>query len=264
MRLKKLLITLILLISFNTLNAGPFGGGDGKSEATAYELYTRDHIYELVDSMLNYYYLNNGNIVDDWSKGKYFKIMNNISEPITRAIGRGPNFQGHIDGGGFRIRLNLTDGNSCQGLFGATDGATIKNIVVSGYVEGNTWVGAIVGEAKNTTISNCVNLAKVKGYWFVGSIVGAIDNLSISNCINLGTVIVDADVMSHTGGIAGCSSNTSINISNCINAGYIKGNGKHIGGILGHEENNEKVITNCISIGVIEGPEDTTGGILGK
>ena len=72
-------------------------------------------------------------------------------------------FKGTYDGQGYVIKnLSLTNGDTAigtnVGLFGYTDGATIKNLtLVDGSVTGFDNVGAVVGYAKNTTFENVIN-----------------------------------------------------------------------------------------------------------
>ncbi len=69
-------------------------------------------------------------------------------------------FKGVYDGGNFSIsNLNIDVDISAVGLFGCTEGATIKNLILEGgQVRGQRAVGAFVGEAANTTFSMLYNL----------------------------------------------------------------------------------------------------------
>jgi len=53
------------------------------------------------------------------------------------------NYSGIFDGNGYEIGgLNVNSEDNYQGLFGYTKDATIKNLTVSGQVNGGGWVGA--------------------------------------------------------------------------------------------------------------------------
>lgn len=103
-----------------------------------------------------------------------------------------------------------------QGLFGYTDGATIKNIILKnhtyskevgyGMVFGKDYVGGLVGYAQNTKILNCTNQSYVTGNNNVGGIAGRIIGTSttaqtkIENSTNEGVVSGTSNL---AGGIAG-------------------------------------------------------------
>ena len=78
-------------------------------------------------------------------------------------------YVGTFDGQGHSVTFALNNPETnYQGLFGvATDGATIKNIVVKGSVSGKNYVGGIVGgsnsgtDGKKLSIINCGNEATI-------------------------------------------------------------------------------------------------------
>ena len=251
---------------------GPFGGGDGYSEATAYELYETEHLVALADSVYN---------TPNWSVGKYFKVTNNIPDSVRSVI---TNFNGIFDGQDYTITLAISETKVSLGLFGTTLNAVIKNVIVNGYVSGTFSVAGIVGVAyTNTSITNCINLADITGFQYTGGIVGNSLQTTITNCINVGNI----NGKHNAGGIAGESFNneitqcmnlgsvsgdsyvggitgtvyTNTSITNCINCGFVKGNIDNIGGIAGHFQDG--IVENCINTGVVEGPEGYTGAIIG-
>jgi hypothetical protein len=112
-KMKKTFITLIIafIISNVTLNA--FGGGDGTA-ANPYQIHTREHLEALTDSMLN---------TNGWSKGKYFIVMNDITDPIKTPIGlenkhlvlsRFAVFEGDFNGNNKKITLAIQISNWYQ------------------------------------------------------------------------------------------------------------------------------------------------------
>ncbi len=77
-------------------------------------------------------------------------------------IGNSNGYTGTFEGNGHRIiRLYVIGGDNC-GLFGkiGTVG-TVKNVSVSGKVNGSNYVGGIAG-VNNGTVENCSNACAVK------------------------------------------------------------------------------------------------------
>lgn len=174
-------------------------------------------------------------------------------------------YAGTFDGGGHTIKGLYVKGAGYAGLFGYTNGATIKNVTVDGYVEGTLHVGGIVGYGNRTTVTGCTNAATVKGGCsYVGGIVGWLyyNNGNVRNCANLGSVRaqIDSDREdARVGGIVGYVK-LSKTIADCYNAGSIaiqdNGTGKkynvsYFGGIIGRNEVMDYpcYISNCYSVG---------------
>lgn len=150
------------------------------------------------------------------------------------------------------------------GLFGVTDGASIKNLLLSGGSStGENNIGSIVGLAKNTTVENVLSSSNVTGKENVGGIVGnAINNTNgstYSGLVNTGNIKGETNV----GGIIG--SITDGKIINSKNIGHIDGLGNdshNIGGIVGlaKEKNYLQGVQNSLTI--IGGYN--VGGIVGS
>jgi len=261
----KIILILIILTCWNITAKAQFGGGDG-TETSPYEIYTKAHLEELADSVNN----SDPYPADNWSKNKFFKVMNDINEPITKMIGffdvwykkDHRFFCGNFDGNNFKIKLNINNTVSSldsynTGLFSCIRNATITNLVVDGKVKGKGNVGAIVGDADSSTIFNCVNLAKVEGeYNFVGGIVGTIfRNCIISYCLNIETVkggFCIGGIVGHAGLDDYDGTNNNI-ISHSKNTGYVSGYNA-VSGIVGHlgnyNDNSNTIIINCINVGI--------------
>ena len=196
----------------------------------------------------------------NWSYDKYFKLMNDITIPVTTKIGItiSRSFQGHFDGNSNTIILNIAaSNNNYVGLFGTIDSASIRNVTVIGSVQGNYYVGGVVGYAcRYSAILNCINTANVEGNYYVGGIIGEINSSTASNSMNIGIIKGNDGV----GGIIGYASESFI--SNGINYGYVKGNSA-VGGVVGYDATSHSgatnTIFNCVNTGVAEG----TGGIVG-
>ena len=134
------------------------------------------------------YYVNNGNSYS----GKYVKLTADIN--VTQKCGTVSGstqvnpFSGNFDGGGHTITANITDSsNQGTALFSYINGATIKNLKVAGTINSSQkHAAAIVGFSKGTgnSIVNCAATANVNGNEYIGGILGhAIDSdISISGC----------------------------------------------------------------------------------
>lgn len=191
-------------------------------------------------------------------------------------------FGGHFDGNNHTVSgLYINSSANRVGFFGYTDGATIKNLSVSGDTVTTTYhyAGGIVGYANETNLMNCNNSASITGGVASGGIVGIIEgNTHIKSCFNKGNISA-----SSSGGIIGCIGgiqyDTHLTISitnsivNCYNSGNISGYNK-AGGIVGEFNANYYIyhnsyfyystinnITNCYNTGSIIGGG---GGIVGN
>lgn len=194
-------------------------------------------------------------------------------------------YSGTFDGAGHTIQ-----GVYCNdqikgraGLFGYVNGATIKDIKVTGYIKTYGLAGGIAAFIRGgTSITDCVNAATViagdtRGYSpSAGGIVGCSElkqQNQITDCINTG--IVRAIAMngnySYAGGILGESVNSTL-ISNCSNFGAVSGGrfenatetNSYVGGIAGRIVFT--TVSDCYNVGVVTdtaNPEPTLGGIVG-
>lgn len=172
-------------------------------------------------------------------------------------------YTGTFDGGGYTIRglyvsrRGYYDGESFAeanyaGLFRRLSGATVKNLTVTGYVDGRFYVGGIAGHADaGTTILNCRNECIVVsvdqfggGYGpaqYAGGIVGY-NAGSVTACCNTGTVTgIDS-----VGGITGGGPGT---VSDCYNTGAVTASGQNAGGIAG----NGGAVSYCYNVGTVTG-----------
>ena len=127
-------------------------------------------------------------------------------------------FCGTFEGNGNTVEINYFGGGNDVGVFSHTNGATIRNLTVSGIVSGGMSVAGIVGNAYNTAFLNCTNNATVYG-----------SNIYI-------------------GGVAGWTGGGS-KFLNCINNGEIKGK-NCVGGIIGYE-GSAVTVENCIATGKV-------------
>ena len=178
-------------------------------------------------------------------------------------------YTGTFDGGGYTIRglcvakRSYYNGNgggfdeeNHAGLFGKLSGATVKNLTVTGYVDGRFYVGGIAGYADDTTkLLNCRNKCIVVSgqstYPYVsdpesviryaGGIVGY-NAGSVTACCNAGTVTgIDS-----VGGITGGGPGT---VSDCYNVGAVTASGQNAGGIAG----NGGTVSYSYNVGAVTG-----------
>lgn len=190
-------------------------------------------------------------------------------------------FRGTFDGRGHKIS-NLfyhdfdNDHVGTVGFFGATDGATIKNLTIQGNVKSEkTCVGGIIGRNKYdnkqySVIENCrseVNVVSLGQY--VGGIVSFAKNATIVNCSNNGRIENLKSSEVNVGGIVGYTKYTSI--INCSNTARIEGlntSSGYIGGIVSEFHSSEEdIVMACSNEGTI-GTRDLSdiyiGGIAGR
>lgn len=161
-------------------------------------------------------------------KNGYYKQTANITlTEAHTAIGTNSNyFQGTFDGDGKTISgltINMPTADY-QGLFGRTNNASIKNVV----------------------IENCDITARQ----YVGGVVGYSYDTNVDNCRVSGAIKTAAEVTgSYHGGVIGYS--YWYNTTNCFNAASVTGKGSYYGGIVGYQGRNS--ITNSINVGIVEG-----------
>ncbi len=219
-----------------------------------------------------------GNIIKE---GKEYNECGAIGEYYSR-------YQGTFDGNNHSISGFIMSSGDYVGLFGYTEGATIKNLgVVDSYFSGTENVASICGYSKNSVITNCYCASTVKGNRYVGGICGYCENDTIAGCYNQGSI----EGVDYSSGICGnCSSSVITNcynegtvrsfssegyssyvsgicskivngtISNCYNAGEISASGEFstAGGVCGNSENGE--ISNCYNVGKISASGDYSMG----
>ena len=237
---------------------------DGLSKVTAYQIWNKEHLSELSDSLYEDAFR-----TDCWHWEKHFILMQDI-DFITREECLGL-FNGYFHGNGKKITLVDTDG---WAFFSMLYG-TIDSLNVDGYVNGGAGiVASVMGSSyyikKSGVVINCVNNATIYTNGAIDNITGKLVGLSagvayynyyggtISNCINNG----DITGVDNVGGIAGENSGTIIN---CINTGKITAtnsgsqpNGAGgVGGIVAYGS-----VSNCINLGSVVG-QNNVGGIVG-
>lgn len=195
----------------------------------------------------------------------YFKMTTDIDlvgsdgDNEFTAIGtRDSPFEGSFDGDGHEITsLNINETGIYQGLFGYINGATIKNLGVSGSVKGKYNVGGIAGCAINSTIEQCFSSVNLDSEDTVGGIVGVITGSTVKNCYNRATFSADCLVGGIVGGAEGESS-----IENCYNTGSVTGYSTGLsGGVTGASSSANPLVEYCYyDLEVVTG---VTGAVKG-
>lgn len=198
-----------------------------------------------------------------------------IGEDSTKA------FKGTFLGNGYEIKnINFDIKNTYLvdklGLFGYTDGATIKDLGLSNVTinDSNSArnIGTLIGYAEGSTIENCyvsggsINYSMDrKTSSFVGGLVGESYDSSINNCFSSIEINIDgkSDTQVTTGGFIGASMGDTI--SNSYSLGNITQSTRGIiGGFVG--DSNGNTVNNSYSMGDIKSTStdnNTIGGFVG-
>lgn len=219
--------------------------------------------------------------------GVTFVMANDIDMSRVRGfegIGKdGSTFKGTFLGNGYEIK-NLsyeasdTSSFGYLGLFGYTDGATIKDLGLSNVTISNqshaSAVGALIGKADDSTIENCYvsggsinHSMDVKTTSSVGGLVGWSFGSSINNCFSSIDINVGgkSDTYVTTGGLVGYSF-LCLSISNSYSLGNItQSTVGDIGGFVGLTA--EDSINNCYSMGNVKSTStnnNLVGGFVGS
>jgi hypothetical protein len=238
--------------------SAPPAVGDGLSAETAYEIGTAAGLAWLAEAV------NAGNTEYN---DKYYKLADGIPEagldlsvygagynsgkgwiPLgkwTDSLNMQP-FSGVFDGNNKKLTgLYIHDLNSSYcGLFGYIDNAgTVKNLSVSGTVNGQRIVGGIAGNNRgrieNCSFSGTVSAVSYEAGGIAGDIGGGgtVINSRFSGAVSAGEQV---------GGIAGLAYG---DITNCYSAADLSG-GDRIGGIAGFVTGD---IVNSYAAGSVEG-----------
>ena len=110
--------------------------------------------------------------------GKVIVVAAGISEinlgDFTPIGTSGKPFSGTFDGSGVNFKLSINkETTNYVGLFGFIQNAVVENFSVSGFIKGQNYVGAVVGQVNTgSTIRNVYNTANITGVNYVGGLVG--------------------------------------------------------------------------------------------
>ena len=175
-------------------------------------------------------------------------------------------FGGVFDGQGFAISCltMINDESDYLGLFGRTEGGTIKNVsLVDGVRSGDGNVGSLIGNAYQTTINNVQSSTSVYGQYNIGGIIGTGSEVTISDSSTSGNVGDESTYGEYIGGLVGQLESDST-VTRSYATGTVKGI-YSIGGLIG--ETYESTISYSFSTGAVisdisEG--SGTGGFVGR
>lgn len=174
---------------------------------------------------------------------------------------------------GFHLAVDEFVASYGYGLFGNTNGATIKNFSISGNISyengganpGDTGCGLVGWPDGGTLIQNIKSdidiYANISSH--VGGIVGSLRTATIDRCEYAGHL----DGLSSANGTAGIAGYTNTGtITNCIFSGSIEGDGTgYFAGILGYVNNGSAKVMGCLSIGTIDNEfSQWTAAVLGR
>ncbi|HTE22428.1 MAG TPA: C-type lectin domain-containing protein [Candidatus Limnocylindria bacterium] len=184
-------------------------------------------------------------------------------------------FSGTFDGQNHTIsNMTIDQAGNAVGLIAFTrDSAVLKNLKLSGgSVSGNSFVGALVGEATDTSIENVTSSVDVSGSWAVGGLVGSYEssgNNYIRDSSSSGAVVGQELV----GGLIGkLDSYGSITVERVFATGNVTTTTwSEAGGLIGRagaysEEANETIaliIQDVYAQGNVSAGQYTVGGLIG-
>ena len=162
--------------------------------------------------------------------GKTVVLGDNITVTTSMAgSGKYP-FKGTFDGDGHTLTFNHTASAPCSAPFQNTDGATIRNLHVTGLIEGGNWnyMGGLVGSANGKlTIENCRVSTQISsiisGTAFNGGFVGYLSSqynqCHITGCVFDG-LIYNSNTWNQTygcGGFVGAMSQYAyVDLTDCL------------------------------------------------
>ncbi|MBO4670928.1 MAG: hypothetical protein J5640_03700 [Bacteroidales bacterium] len=200
--------------------------------------------------------------------GEEWEPVGNGSVNTSHAI-TGSAFTGVFDGknhkvDNFKVTVPESGANVAAGLFGAIDGATVKNLVIGDKVviksssnSGFVTMGAAVGFASGSTLENIDSYAKMVNE-------GSKDNIRIVVGGAIGTIFASAEVASTATNISGHASFEVVNTANTKNGAT----GISVGGAIGLMDGKDVnaapcTAVNCVNYSNISVEATRTGGVIG-
>lgn len=224
---------------------------------------------------------------ESWTPAGYAQAEGSGSFEIGMAFKGVFNGQDHTISG-FNFTYDVTSDSKTIGLFGALDGAVVKNLVVgvegdsftaTGSPTNNVAMAGVAGYAENTTMTNVINNVDViynaecpNGLPIgLSGIVGYGRNLTLGGKTKADAVVNNADVLVkykvatvqngakgiQIGGMTGMlMSGTASVIKNCRNNGIIAAPTGRGGGLIGTIEgstsgSNPVTISGCVNAGLV-------------
>ena len=191
----------------------------------------------------------NKNLAGDYELTQDIDLTNVAFEGIGTS---GESFTGSLNGNGHKVigaRVSFSSGSDV-GVFGKTNGATIKNIAFVDYVVSASACNhvGLVGSASVTTFDQVAAVGTVTGDDHVALFAGDGNGSTVTNCYVDGTVTGRSQV----GGFFGCTLESGANISNSYFNGQATATFRGwTGGFIGliDKADSQVDIHNCVSIG---------------
>lgn len=202
-----------------------------------------------------------------WADGVHTKLKTDIdlsgriytTAVISPDTNTGSGFQGTqfrgIFNGNRHIIKNLTiiDSDDYTGLFGYIYEGQIKDTILeNANIQGQVYVGGLVGYKVRGTIAYCQVEGFISGYRLVGGVAGY--GSGIYNSCSFGSVNGNYEV----GGLIGHFSD--LVIKNCYSTSAVSGINQ-IGGLIGKKYFGS--LQNCYSTGAVTGTGYDIGGLVG-
>ncbi|AHF02361.1 hypothetical protein THIAE_08465 [Thiomicrospira aerophila AL3] len=207
--------------------------------------------------------LQNINLVAN--SGFDFELSNNIDlsgvtwTPIGNSFDN--KFSGVFDGDGHTIsNLEINSTGVGIGLFGWTDGATIKNVgLIDVSVKGDEFVGGLVGLLENSRVyqSYSVGGNVTASNQFVGGLVGRADSSEIEKSYSTSNVGNETNKGEKSGGLVG-----ALFLNSSVKQSYASGNvfgSNSVGGLVGFAIGT---IEQSYANGAVVG-DNEVGGLVG-
>lgn len=258
--MKRLLISAAMFLCCVATSFAQFSGSGSGTESDPYLILNPIQLNQMRN------FLN--------QEGVYFKLMANIDlagfledenpEQGWQPVGQtSAPFKGFLDGNGKTISGLWINRSSSDyvGLFGCTNGATIKNLTLScKSVKGNTYVGVLSAHSTSTTISDCTLSGSVIGTSYVGGCIGW-GKSNVISCV-FSTVEVTCNG-NYAGGLIGYSEGSHSIAGNRVECNSING-GDYIGGICGSYKKGYRCYfhDNYVQTSILG--NDYVGGICGE
>ena len=184
-------------------------------------------------------FANEANAATYWASGVYIKLKNDIptaaeiaagTTGVSTMVGTSSNkYRGNFDGDGHTMTLSLSSTSDDAAPFSIVDGASFKNLVLSGNVTtDHKYAGSLIGQAysHNVTITNCVSAVTISTTTngdgthggFVGEFTASEKVIEFNNCLFEGCIT--GSNTTKCAGFVGYS-NGIANFNNCAMVGTI-------------------------------------------
>lgn len=221
-----LILLSIIFVTVGTSQSFAYSGTGSGTSGDPYEISTCAQFQEMNGNLSAYYQQNN----DIDCTGVSFSPIGTTDNAFT----------GTFDGKNFAINnITITSNASTVGVFGNTNGATIRNVrLVNGTVTGNgasATVGTLIGiNSANTTVLHASsNLTLVtSGSQYVGGLIGWSNaSMTIQKSFYSGTIQSNSSA-AVVGGLVSGVSGSGNSISDSYTSGTIAGSGNGYKGAL--------------------------------